>query len=154
VLKSYEWIMGSRVFAYSRGPPSLIYPPFPWLYGLAGELKELRRTVALELWGNRYAVRALEEISRAYREMLVELIDYALRHRASLKTLHRLFYGKLRSKYPWLPTRVVKGCIRDALWIARSFRRSRARQYAWEIAREIIGFLGLNPRRREDRKII
>jgi len=54
---------------------------------LAGELKELRRTVALETWGNRYAVKALEEISRAYREMLVELVDYALRYRASLKNL-------------------------------------------------------------------
>jgi len=121
---------------------------------LARELKELRRTIALELWGNRYAVRALEEILRAYREMLVELVDYAVRYRASLKTLHRLFYNKYRSRYPWLPTRVVKGCMRDALWIARSFRRSRARQYAWEVAREIIGFLGLNPRRKRDRKAI
>jgi len=34
---------------------------------LAGELKELRRAVALEAWGNRYAVKALEEISKAYR---------------------------------------------------------------------------------------
>jgi len=61
---------------------------------LAGELKELRRTVALELWGNRYAVRAFEEMSRAYRDMLVELVDYAVRYRASLKTLHRVFYNK------------------------------------------------------------
>jgi len=121
---------------------------------LARELKELRRAVALELWGNRYAVKALEEISRAYREMLVELVDYALRYKASLKTLHRVFYNKYRSKYPWLPTRVVKGCIRDALCIAKSFRRSKARQYAWEVAREIIGFLGLNPRKKGDRKII
>jgi len=64
---------------------------------LAGEPKELRRTVALEIWGNRYAVRALEEISRAYREMLVELVDYAVRYKASPKTLHRMFYGRYRS---------------------------------------------------------
>jgi len=121
---------------------------------LAGELKELRRAVALELWGNRYAVKALEEISRAYREMLVELVDYAVRYKASQGTLHRLFYNKYRSKYSWLPTRAVKGCIRDALWIAKSFRRSRARQYTWEIAREIIGFLGLNPKRKEDRRAL
>jgi len=121
---------------------------------LAGELKELRRAVALELWGNRYAVRALEEILRAYREMLVELVDYAVRYKASLETLYRLFYGKLRSRYPWLPTSVVKGCMRDALRIARSFRRIKTKQYTWEIAREIIGFLGLNPRRREDRKAL
>jgi len=121
---------------------------------LARELKELRRTVALEVWGNRYAVRAFEEMSRAYRDMLVELVDYAVRYRASLKTLHRVFYNKHRSRYPWLPTRVVKGCMRDALWIARSFRRIKTRQYTWEIAREIIGFLGLNPRKREDRRAL
>jgi len=121
---------------------------------LAKEPKELRRAVALGLWGNRYAVKALEEISRAYREMLIELVDYAVRYKASQGTLHRVFYNKYRSKYPWLPTRVVKGCIRDALWIAKSFRRSRARQYTWEIAREIIGFLGLNPRKRGDRKVL
>jgi len=44
--------------------------------------------------------------------------------------------------------------MRDALWIAKSFRRSKTRQYTWEIAREIIGFLGLNPRRREDRRAL
>jgi len=121
---------------------------------LAEELKKLRRTVALEVWGSRYAVEALEEISRAYRDMLVELVDYALRYKASLKTLHSVFYNKYRSRYPWLPTRVVKGCMRDALRIAKSFRRSKTRQYTWEIAREIIGFLGLNPKRKKDRKIL
>jgi len=121
---------------------------------LAREPKELRRAVALEVWGNRYAVRALEEISRAYREMLIELVDYAVRYKASQGTLHRLFYNKYRSKYPWPPTRVVKGCIRDALRIAGSFRRIKTRQYTWEIAREIIGFLGLNPRKKRDRKSI
>jgi len=124
------------------------------LCGLAGELKELRRVIALELWGNRYAVKALEEISRAYREMLVELVDYAVRYKASQGTLHRVFYNKYRSRYPWLPTRVVKGCMRDALRISKSFRRSKTRQYTWEVAREIIGFLGLSTRRKKDRKAI
>jgi len=86
--------------------------------------------------------------------MLVELVGYAVRYKASLKTLHRMFYNKYRSRYPWLPTRVVKGRMRDALWIARSFRRIKTRQYTWEVAREIIGFLGLNPRRKRDRKAI
>jgi len=99
-------------------------------------------------------VGALEEISRAYRDMLVELVDYAVRYKASQGTLHRVFYGKLRSRYPWLPTRVVKGCMRDALRISKSFRRSKARQYTWEVAREIICFLGLNPKRKKDRKIL
>jgi len=53
-----------------------------------------------------------------------------------------------------LPTRVVEGCMRDSLRIAKSFRRSRARRYTWEIAREIIGLLGLNPRRKKDRKAL
>jgi len=87
-----------RVFAYSRGPAGFIYP-LPLLHGLARELKELRRTLALEVWGNRYAVKALEEISRAYRDMLVELVDYALRHKASLKMLNRVFYCSKLIKY-------------------------------------------------------
>jgi len=99
-------------------------------------------------------VKALEEILEAYREMLVELVDYTARYKASQGTLHRLFYNKYRSRYPWLPTRVIKGCMRDALRIAKSFRRIKTRQYTWEIAREIIGFLGLNPRKKGDRKVL
>jgi len=145
---------GGARFLPIPGFRKLYIRPLPLLCGLAKELKELRRTIALELWGNRYAVKALEEISRAYREMLVELVGYAVRYKASLKTLHRMFYNKYRSRYPWLPTRVVKGCMRDALRIAKSFRRIKTRQYTWEIAREIIGFLGLNPKRKGDRKVI
>jgi len=145
---------GEAGFLPIAGPRKLYIRPLSLLYGLAGEPKELWRTVALKVWGNRYAVKALGEISRAYREMLVELVDYAVRYKASLKTLHRLFYNKYRSKYHWLPTRVVKGCMRDALRISRSFRRIKTRQYTWEIAREIIGFLGLNPKRKGDRKVI
>jgi len=50
------------------------------LCGLAGELNELRRALALEVWENRYAVKA-------YRDMLAELVDYAVRYKASLKNL-------------------------------------------------------------------
>jgi len=35
------------------------------------------------------------------------------------------------------------------LRISRSFRRSKTRQYTWEIAREIIVFLGLEPKEEE-----
>jgi len=66
--------MSSRVSTYSRAQKAL-YTPLPLLCGSAKELKKLRRTVALEVWGNRYTVKALREISRAYREMLVELVD-------------------------------------------------------------------------------
>jgi len=95
---------------------------------LAGEPKELRRTVALETWGNVYAVKALDEMSNAYRETLVGLVGYSARYKSSLKTFHRVFYSKLRSRYPWLPTRVVKGCMKDAPRISKSFRRSKTRQ--------------------------
>jgi len=78
------WVAG---FLPIAGAQKALYTPLPLLHGLAGELKELRRAIALEVWGNRYAVEVLEEISRAYREMLVELIDYAVRYRASLKNL-------------------------------------------------------------------
>jgi len=77
-----KWVRGGRVSTYSRDPASFIYP-LPLLHGLAGELKELRRAVALEVWGNRYAVKALDEISRAYREMLVELVNYAIKYKVS-----------------------------------------------------------------------
>jgi len=85
---------GGARFLPIAGAQRALYTPLPLLCGLAGELKELRRAVALEVWGNRYAVEALEEISRAYRDMLVELVDYALRYKASLKTLHGVFYNK------------------------------------------------------------
>jgi IS605 OrfB family transposase len=84
--------------------------------------KTLTRTVVLECYANRYARRALREIEDAYREMLVEMVEYAVEHKASQSTLHRVFYEKFRKRYPWLPTRVIKGAYRDAVRRARSFR--------------------------------
>ncbi|MEM2472894.1 MAG: hypothetical protein QXQ96_10350, partial [Sulfolobales archaeon] len=77
-------------------------------------LKTLRRTVVLEGWTNRFGREALREINEAYRTMLQEMLDYALKHSASQETLHRIFYNRFREKYPWIPTRVIKGCYRDA----------------------------------------
>jgi len=85
-------------------------------------LKTLTRTVVLECYANRYARRALREIESAYREMLVEMVEYAVKHKASQNTLHRVFYEKFRKRYPWLPTRVIKGAYRDAARRAKSFR--------------------------------
>lgn len=50
------------------------------------------------------------------------MVNYAVEHKASQATLHKVFYCKFREKYPWLPTRVIKGCYRDAVRRAKSFR--------------------------------
>jgi len=85
-------------------------------------LKTLTRTVAVECYANRYARGALREIESAYREMLKEMVEYAVEHKASQSTLHRVFYSRFRERYPWLPTRVIKGAYRDAVRRAKSFR--------------------------------
>ncbi len=84
--------------------------------------KTLKRTVILEAWTNRFGSRALKEVEEAYRSMLQEMMDYAVEHKASQLTLHKMFYRKFREKYPWLPTRIIKGCYRDAVRRAKSFR--------------------------------
>uniref|UniRef100_A0A7C2Z241 Transposase n=1 Tax=Ignisphaera aggregans TaxID=334771 RepID=A0A7C2Z241_9CREN len=93
-------------------------------------LKTLTRTVVVECYANNYARRALREIAEAYREMLQEMVIYAVEHRASQSTLHKVFYHKFREKYPWLPTRVIKGAYRDAVRRAKSFRELKRRGIA------------------------
>ena len=44
--------------------------------------------------------------------------------------LHRIFYERFREKYPWLPTRVVKGAYRDAVMRTKSFRKLKKRGMA------------------------
>jgi hypothetical protein len=56
-------------------------------------------------------------------EMLVEMVEYAVKYKASQETLHSVFYEKFRERYPWLPTRIVKGCYRDAVRRAKSFKK-------------------------------
>jgi hypothetical protein len=58
--------------------------------------KILRRTVILEGWVNRFGRQALREIVETYRSMLQEMLGYALEHRASYSTLHRIFYSRFR----------------------------------------------------------
>jgi IS605 OrfB family transposase len=99
--------------------------------------KTLTRTVALECYANRYARRALREIEEAYREMLVEMVEYAVKYKASQETLHRVFYEKFRERYPWLPTRVIKGAYRDAVRRAKSFRERRKRGKAYRDKPEV-----------------
>ena len=50
------------------------------------------------------------------------MLDYTVKHKVSQATLHRVFYNRFREEYPWLPTRIIKGCYRDAVRRARSFR--------------------------------
>ncbi|WP_054843925.1 hypothetical protein [Vulcanisaeta souniana] len=92
--------------------------------------KTLKRTVVLEGWTNRTGRQALGEITEAYRSMLQEMLDYAVENGASQSTLHRVFYHRFREQYPWLPTRVIKSCYRDAVRRARSFRRLRRKGLA------------------------
>jgi len=92
---------------------------------LEKQSKTLTRTVVLECYANRYARRALREIEDAYREMLVEMVEYAVKYKASQETLHRVFYEKFRERFPWLPTRVIKGAYRDAVRRAKSFRERK-----------------------------
>ncbi len=94
------------------------------------QLKTLKRTVVLEGWTNRYGREALREITEAYKSMLTEMVEYAIEYRASQSTLHKIFYRKFREKYPWLPTRVIKGCYRDAVRRAKSFRELRKKGLA------------------------
>lgn len=99
--------------------------------------KTLTRTVVLECYANRYARRVLREIEDAYREMLVEMVEYAVEHKASQSTLHKVFYKRFRERYPWLPTRVIKGAYRDAVRRAKSFRERMKRGKAYKDSPEV-----------------
>jgi len=63
-------------------------------------LKTLERTVILEAWTNGIGIQALREIEEAYRRMLQEMVDYAVKHKSSRGTLHRIYYRKFREAYP------------------------------------------------------
>jgi len=93
--------------------------------------KTLTRTVVIECYANKYTRRALREIEGAYREMLVEMVEYAVKYKASQETLHRVFYNRFRERHPWLPTRVIKGAYRDAVRRAKSFREIKKRGEAY-----------------------
>ena len=92
--------------------------------------KTLKRTVVLEAWTNRIGRQALGEITEAYKNMLQEMMDYAVDYKASQSTLHKVFYHKFRKEYPWLPTRIIKGCYRDAVRRAKSFRELKKKGIA------------------------
>jgi transposase len=99
--------------------------------------KTLTRTVTLDCYANRCARRALREIEGAYREMLVEMVEYAVKYKASQETLHKVFYKRFRERYPWLPTRVIKGAYRDAVRRAKSFRERKRKGRAYKDKPEV-----------------
>ncbi len=104
--------------------------------------KVLRRTVVLECYANKIAREALRDIVEPLKNMVSEMVEYALEHNASQKTLHRVFYERYRRQYPWIPTRVIKGAYRDAVRRAKSFRerlkKGKARTSKPEVRRVTI----------------
>jgi putative transposase len=86
------------------------------------KFKVLHRTVVLECYANKVAREALRDIIEPLKNMVSEMVEYALEHNASQNTLHRVFYERYRRQYPWMPSRVIKGAYRDAVRRAKSFR--------------------------------
>jgi IS605 OrfB family transposase len=93
--------------------------------------KTLTRTVAVNCFGNSLTRRILRSVEDAYRRMVEEMAEYAVRHNASQATLHKVFYAKFRREHPWLPTRLIKGAYRDAARRAKSFRDAKKRGKAY-----------------------
>ncbi len=93
--------------------------------------KTLTRTVAVNCFGSSSTRRILRSAEDAYRRMVEEMAEYAVRHNASQATLHKVFYAKFRREHPWLPTRLIKGAYRDAARRAKSFRDAKKRGKAY-----------------------
>ncbi|MFZ8811037.1 MAG: IS200/IS605 family accessory protein TnpB-related protein [Pyrobaculum sp.] len=99
--------------------------------------KTLTRTVAVNCFGSSSTRRILRGVEDAYRRMVEEMAEYAVRHGASQATLHKVFYAKFRQVYPWLPTRLIKGAYRDAVRRAKSFRDAKKRGRAYTETPEV-----------------
>jgi len=76
---------------------------------------------------NRVGKRILSYIESAYKKMLTEMIDFALKNKATQKTLHYTFYKKYRKEFPWLATHVIKGSYRDVLKRVKSFKKLKSK---------------------------
>ena len=99
--------------------------------------KTLTRTVRVGCFGNRLTRQILSNAEDAYKKMLKEMVEYAVRRGASQATLHKVFYARFRAEYPWLPTRLIKGAYRDAVRRAKSFRDAKKRGKAYTEAPEV-----------------
>ena len=58
------------------------------------------------------------------------MVNYAVEHKASQFTLHKVFYHRFRKEYHWLSTRIIKGCYRDAVRRAKPFRELKKKGMA------------------------
>jgi hypothetical protein len=99
--------------------------------------KTLTKTVRVHCFGNRLTRQILSNAEDAYKKMLKEMVEYAVRRGASQATLHKVFYARFRAEYPWLPTRLIKGAYRDAVRRAKSFRDAKKRGKAYTEAPEV-----------------
>jgi len=63
-------------------------------------LRVLRRTVVLECYANKIVREAIRDIVEPSKTMISEMVEYALEHNASQKTLRRVFYERYRREYP------------------------------------------------------
>jgi len=89
---------------------------------LKTQSKTIKKTVTLECYTNRSSWKTLSEIESAYRKMLTEMIGFALKNKATQKTLNQTFYKQYRKEFPWLATRIIKGTYRDVLRRVKSFK--------------------------------
>jgi len=97
---------------------------------LKTQSKTIKKTVAIECFTNHAGKRVLYEIESAYKKMLVEMIDFALKNKATQKILNQIFYKKYRNEFPWLATRVIKGSYRDVLRRVKSFNKLKRKGIA------------------------
>jgi hypothetical protein len=54
----------------------------------------------LECYANKIVREALRDIVEPLKTMIGEMVEYALKHKASQNTLHRVFYERYRREYP------------------------------------------------------
>jgi hypothetical protein len=85
--------------------------------------KVLRRAVVLEYYANKPARGALGGIVKPLKAMIEEMVEYALEHNVSQKTLHRVFYERYREQYPWSQ----RGLLRDPIEMLLGGRRALER---------------------------
>jgi hypothetical protein len=100
------------------------------IYFLEKLFKFFRRAVVLDCHANKPSRESLGEIVEPLEAMIEEMIEYALEHKSSQETLHRVFYERYRDQYPLMLTRVIKGSYRDAARRAKSFREAKKKSIA------------------------
>jgi hypothetical protein len=54
----------------------------------------------LECYANKIVREAIRDIVEPSKTMISEMVEYALEHNASQKTLRRVFYERYRREYP------------------------------------------------------